>query len=316
MRAVIFVIMIVLISAGAYAEAGPKPVGPIYGSTGTVYAPGKLGVIFKYDSFDQDSIYDDNDEKNYSPSEIKGAYDKKVTHYQTTFRYGILPRFDIRLAVHYFQKDLKRHAAKNTPAGINHVYMDDDNSGIGDSVLMGRYQVFSQKAGDPVFFAVGAGVKMPTGSTSETGANGTLLPVFLQNGSGSWDPKVEMGLSKVFDRFRIDSHMMYTFNREGSQDTKKGNCLRYNVSGSYALSKHFDAELELFGRHQAKTEIDGDKNNNSGFTAHYLIPGIKFKFGQRGHAGIALPYVVNRNTNGEMLMDEDYRVMLKLALFF
>lgn len=292
-----------------------KPVGPLYGSTGMVYSPGKLGVITKFESFKADDYYSDNDKKNYDSSEINGATRKKVTKVQTTFRYGVMPRFDVRLVLSHFSKELDRHSAKNSPNGVKHVYMDDSNSGFGDMVAMGRYQVLSQKAGAPVFLAVGAGVKMPTGSTSARADNGKRYPVFLQSGTGSWDPKVELGLSKVFDRFRIDSHTMYTHKTEGEQDTKGGNCLRYNVSGSYALSKAFDVQLEFFGRNQGKTEVDGEKNDSTGFHNQYLVPGIKVKFAKRSHFGISVPIAVNRSTNGEQLMEE-HRIQAKLALFF
>jgi len=307
------VIIFAAISASAFADA--KPVGPLYGSTGTVYSPGKLGIIFKYESFEQEDYYADNDKKNYDKSEINGATRKQVTKIQNTIRYGVMPRFDVRLVLNYMSKELDRHSARKTPNGLMHAYKEDDNSGLGDSILMGRYQILSQKAGAPVFLAVGAGIKMPTGSRSETGANGKLLPVFLQNGTGSWDPKAEIGLSKMFGRFRVDSHMMYTFKTEGAQDTKSGNCFRYSVAGSYALSKLFDAELEFFGRNQAKTEVDGNEKADTGFHTQYIIPGLKVKFGKRGHFGVSVPYMVNRSTNGEQLM-EKYRLAAKLALFF
>jgi hypothetical protein len=173
----------------------------------------------------------------------------------------------------------------------------------------------SQKAGAPVFLAVGAGVKMPTGKTSAKDSTGKLAPVFLQAGTGSWDPKFEIGLSKVLPRFRFDSHMMYTFNREGDQDTKKGNCFKYNLSGSYALNKYFDAQLELVGKRQGKTEVKGVKNDSTGFTKHYIVPGVKFKFSKKAHFGVSVPYLYSLDTNGEQLA-EKYIIASKLAFHF
>jgi len=313
MHKILSIVAIIAVFATS-AFAGGKPMGPIYGSTGTVFKPGKIGVIFKYETVEMDEFYSDMHKKSYKKEQVKGAYNKEVSKYQMTLRYGVMPRFDVRFITNFVSKKLDRHMAKKTPMGMQHIYMNDDNSGLGDSAIFGRYQVMSQKAGDPFFLAVGAGIKMPTGSTSEED-NGKKLPVFLQNGSGSWDPKFEVGLSKVMGSFRLDTHMMYSFNTEGAQDTKKGNCLKYNVAGTYALNNLFDASLELRGHNQQKTEINGVKKADSGFTVHYIVPGLKVKFGRKGLFGVSMPYVIQRNTNGEQLA-EKYRFQSKLSLFF
>lgn len=314
-RIMIGIFVLVFMCTVAMAETPQvKAVGPILGSTGTVFTPGKIGIVFKYMTFDMEDMYDGNTKKDYDKDEIMGAYKKSVTRYQGVFRYGIFPRFDIRLVSTFVSKELDRHMKKMTPAGPKHVYKSDDNMGLGDTSLISRYQVLSQKAGDPVFFALGAGIKMPTGSTDEK-ADGTKLPVFLQNGSGSWDPMFEVGLSKAMGRLRLDSHMVYVLNTEGAQDTKKGDMIKYNLSASYAVHKFIDLQLELFGRYMDKVEVDGSKLSNTGGHVQYIVPGVKVKFGKRGHFGVAVPYVINRNLNGEQLVD-DYRVVGKVALFF
>lgn len=291
----------------------PKPVGAVNSSNGSVFSKGKYGVIFKYIYRQQDQLYDGSDEVDFirpqKGQKGKKAYEKTVQKYQLTLRTGISDNFDARLIIPFLDKEMKRMSFKDD--------FTDSNSGIGDIKLISRYRIMSQKKKDPFNLAVGAGLKMPTGKTDEEDSSGKT-PGFLQTGSGSWDPIVELGAHKIIDRHWLSSHLIYVMTTEGDlgdYDFERPDVFKYNFAYAYALSNLFDLQLELNGVVKSKAEKDGIKNDNSGGHVIYLSPGIHFKFRKGMHLDLCVPIPVYRDLNGTQL-SEDYGVVVKLAMTF
>ena len=140
----VFLVLCVLIvfasPAGAEQKSkspkGPKPVGTVNSSNGSVFPVGKYGVILKYYNIDKDQLYNGTDkvdfvrpQKGRKPG--KKVYEKSIQSARLVLRTGIFENFDARLIVPYFfNKELKR-SSFNTD-------FSDDNSGIGDIKLLSR----------------------------------------------------------------------------------------------------------------------------------------------------------------------------------
>jgi len=292
---------------------GPKPVGAANSSNGGVFSKGKYGVIFKYFYFKQDQLYNGTDEVDFirpqKGQKGKKAYEKTVQDCRLTLRTGISDNFDARLIIPFLDKEMKRMSFKND--------FTDSNSSIGDIKLISRYRIMSQKKKDPFNLAVGAGLKMPTGETDEKDSSGKT-PGFLQTGSGSWDPIVELGAHKVMGQHWLSSHLIYLITSKGDlgdYDFEKPDVFKYNFAYAYALSYLFDLGLELNGVVKSKAEKDGIRNDNSGGHVIYLSPEIHFKFRKGMHLDLCVPISVYRDLNGTQL-SEDYRVVVKLAMTF
>ena len=188
----------------------PKPVGPVNMSTGTVFPKGKAAVSIKATFFQKNSLYDGSEKKD---GDYNGKYERNQRSYQASLRYGLMDDFDVRVMVPYQEKSVYRRARTGTKKEDTY---KDINSGIGDVVAMGRYALWSQRDGDPLSVAVGAGVKMPTGETSKKNrspfdSSYEYMGPGFQMGTGSWDPKMELGATRMFGRHRLDSHVMYTW---------------------------------------------------------------------------------------------------------
>ncbi len=86
-----------------------------------------------------------------------------------------------------------------------------DNSGIGDMVIMGRYVVLSMQESS-YQLSIGGGVKLPTGSTNNefkqapSFAKNINTPLPTQMGTGEFEYKAELGLSKVIDNVRCNRY--------------------------------------------------------------------------------------------------------------
>ena len=343
-QAVIFVLFAWLVvwgvspaSAGPVAGKGPesdqalqerpdtKPVkciGLVNMSNGMVLPKGKIAASLKYIYVHKNSLYDGGDEKNGS---YNGKYDRVNQCVQVAAKAGLFDRFEARIMVPFWDKEFKRNAG-NPPAHADTSTL----SGLGDIVLMGRYAVLRQKDGDWLNLAVGAGMKLPTGDADAKNempfaAAHTYLGPGAQLGTGSWDPKFELGMTKFFGRSRLDAHFMLTLPGDADHDSRKGNQFKYNFGYGYALNKYFDLELELNGVDQQKHRYDGAEVNATGGHTIFLTPGIHWKITGNSHLSLGVPVVIYRDLNGYSAvpernsrygLGEDYQIVTRLGFSF
>ncbi len=159
---------------------------------------------------------------------------------------------------------------------------------------------------------------MPAGSTNEKDDSGTCMPGFLQTGSGSWDPIIELGAHKVIGRSLISSHFMYMWTstgESGEQDFKRSEMFKYNFAYAYAISGLFDFQIELNGAVKGKAELEGKTKKDTGGHVIYLSPGVHFKFHKGMHFDVCVPTPIYQDLNGTQLI-EDYRIVTKLVMKF
>jgi hypothetical protein len=86
-----------------------------------------------------------------------------------------------------------------------------------------------------VELAVIAGIKIPTGSTSQLANSGTLLESDHQPGSGSWDPLLGVAVARQFEQLTLGSSVLYRITSTGRHDFTPGQQLLFAVKGEYQL---------------------------------------------------------------------------------
>ncbi len=300
--------------AAPAGKKGPRPVGATNSSNGGVYNPGEYGVIMKYITFQQDNLYNGDDEVSFTPpgkgmKPGKKVYEKNLQQYQLILRTGLWQNIDARLIIPFFDKELKR---KSFAADFS-----DDNTGLGDMMLFSRYRLMSQKKKDPLNLAIGFGLQLPTGETDERDSSGKT-PGYLQPGGGAWSPIFEVGAHKIIGPHWFGSHLLYKNSTEGElgdKDFTRPDVFKYNVSYGYALSNYFDLQLEVNGEVKSKAELNGAAMKNSGGHSLFISPGVHFKIAKGIHCGICAPITVYRHVNG-VQPTEDYRLVAKFAVKF
>ncbi|MBL0686278.1 MAG: transporter [Sulfurospirillum sp.] len=201
-----------------------------------------------------------------------------------------------------------------------------ENSGMGDSQVITRYEILNQMKGAPLFLAVGAGMKLPTGSTNNSfstpmGERQPKQTQPMQLGSGSYDYIAEIGASKIIPNSRIDAHLIYFLTTEGKNDYKFGDKLKWNLGYSYAITKYFNIQLELDGMHLAKNELEGNSVDSSGGNFIYLTPGIHIVPSKKFDLSLGYMHMVHRDNNYNSIdmvggLSEDYRVIARLGYNF
>lgn len=296
------------------AYNGARPVGAVNSSNGGVYKKGQYGIILKYITYDQDELYDGTDSIDYTrPAQgekpSKTIKEKSYNQFQATLRAGIAENIDARVIIPFIDKELERQSYN--------MDFSEDNSGIGDIKVVTKYQFLSQKKKDPFNLALGIGLQVPTGDTDETDSSGST-PGYLQTGSGSWDPILELGAHKVIRSHWFSTYFMYKMSTEGELgdiDYEKPDVFKYNFAYAYGLSNLFDLEIELNGEAKNKAEKDGVEQENSGGHMVFLTPGVHIKFYKQMHFDVGVAFPVYRDVNGTQVT-ENYRFVSKLACKF
>lgn len=212
--------------------------------------------------------------------------------------FGVLP---------YLDKELDL----TTPGGQR---MTRSTNGIGDVPLFARYTVFQKDLpGRNLRIAPFLGLELPTGDDDDRDSFGRL-PQPLQLGSGSWDPFGGVIATYQTLDYQVDAQLSYKANTKAN-GFESGDEFQFDASLQYRLwPRELGAGVPgfLYGvietnlLHQAKNEISGTNDPNSGSTKLFLSPGLQYVTKRWIlEAIVQLPVV--QDLNGTALKD-DYSV--------
>ncbi len=239
-------------------------------------------------------------------------------------RYGLSKNFDVRVVLPY------KHIDATAQLGPNDVAID--NKGIGDMVVMGRYVILPMKEYS-YQLSVGVGVKLPTGSTDDgfkkapPFARNTNTPLPTQMGTGEYEYKVELGVSKILsDKMRIDFNTMYTYRPKAEHNYDFGNELSYDLSFTAAVTEKINLGVEYNGKYNSDTDMGEDTNpvlrsklpfKTFSGTVGYITPEIEFvPFGKpKIHVGVGVSFLAHYNV-AEYQPLEKTRYTFRLGYLF
>lgn len=156
----------------------------------------------------------------------------------------------------------------------------DQTSGIGDAIVLGRYRIINKPDYE---ISLGAGAKLPLGSTTNTNDIGIILNADLQPGSNALDIIYITSFSKRFSfrqSMNFSTRLTYRStgtNNEylGSSEYKFGNEFQafLSVSDQFLLFKQIVVPSISFKFRDVKRDIiDGNEITNTGGNWVFLIP--------------------------------------------
>ncbi len=160
-----------------------------------------------------------------------------------------------------------------------------NTNGIGDALLLIKYNIIPISILDELELSIGGGLKIPLGESQLT-SNNILIPADMQPGTGSWDylawiyfskgrllsiplsfvSNVSYRINGVNNRFEVDN-----FNYQFGNETIAQMGLTYRTD--------FISDFSLFVRYR-NAQPDLSQNAqipNTGGSWFYLVPGINFK---------------------------------------
>jgi len=223
--------------------------------------------------------------------------DLEVIAVPSVLVYGVTEKFALIGMVPYMDMTLKM-------AGI-----ERGAAGRGDSMLLGRYQVFQLDRPGETFRAQAlGGLKFPTGRDDQGDAFGRL-PQPMQLGSGSYDPVVGGIFTWQRLRWQADFDLSYKINTKAN-GFRFGDTLAHDAAFQYRLSPLTLPEqgvpsfiygvLELNGRWAERSELHGGKVGDSGGYTLFVSSGLQYVT-QRWVAEISVQLPLIQDLNGNQV---------------
>jgi len=292
----------------------------IHSKAGAMTLPeGKLKIGIKHIHLKRDRMFDGTKEVTN-----KENLDATADITLLGFIYGVSDYFDLKVITPYKTIEATANLGPNDVA--------IDNNGIGDIIIMGRYVVLPMNEYG-FQLSVGAGLKLPTGST-DSGfktappfAANENTPMPTQMGTGEYEYKAELGISKLIgENMRVDFHTMYTYRPLAEHDYDFGNELSYDLSFTGALTKNINLGIEYNGKYNSDTDMGDDTNallrqmlpfKAFSGTVGYITPEIEFMPFDKPklHLGVGVSFLAHYNVS-EYQPLEKQRFMFRLGYLF
>jgi len=215
--------------------------------------------------------------------EIKGFRSRLSQSFLSEISYGLNSRISLTALFSYVMQS--RQLSKANSFGS---FQKVTSRGIGDAVLLAKYNIFPLTILDQQQLSAGLGVKTPSGRSSLKN-NGTLLSADMQPGSGSWDGILWLYYFKGFlpiTRFHFFANSSYKFNGANDQFNigstvigyKFGNEVILSAGTSYSTESLFNFSLITRYRYSRADKLGSLITANTGGHWLYLNPGINVNF--------------------------------------
>lgn len=189
----------------------------------------------------------------------------------------------------------------SAPYTFNRITMAEDTEtadGFGDPEIMAIAQVLDFAHGTWMLQA-SAGARVPLGASDQTDQTGTRLEQHLQTGSGAWAGIFGVHLMRGSGSLPLFLGASYQTNGKNDHDFSYGHVFRFNAAAQKALAGSFDLIAEVNGR-VADYDTEGATTDpNSGGTAVYLSPGLRWRFGGLFSLRSQVQIPVLENLHGE-----------------
>lgn len=227
--------------------------------------------------------------------------------------YGISDRFTVTGTFSYVRKE--RVTGLQTGTSQQQLFA----SGIGDAVLMLKYDVIEQSLWKPYHFAIGSGTKIPLATNSLT-SNGLALNADMQLGTGSWD-----GVVWTFFSYTIRSQNINIFTANSFKLTSKAE--RFNENDNYKFGNEINSMLGITGpafnrffynlrlkyRYATSDSRNGSNLPSTGGEWLNFEPGIGAQLSDRFSLQVSGEIPLYRNVNGTQ---PSTTYILSASLFF
>ncbi|MEM6806652.1 MAG: hypothetical protein AAF696_34950 [Bacteroidota bacterium] len=165
------------------------------------------------------------------------------------------------------------------------------NNGIGDGIILLRYNFLHGAKHPEVDFLLGAGPKFPFGPANFTDDRGITLPADLQPGTGAWDAIFWTNFSRrALFRDNLSFNLTATYRLTGTNPVYNGS-LAYKFGNEFQVQWGFqdrfllgslvvDPIIAFQYRTVAADRIDGSIFENTGGHWVNLRPGLNINIGQ------------------------------------
>ncbi len=191
--------------------------------------------------------------------------------------YAITPMWTTRVVVPFVRKSMDFTAFGGA--------QEYSTSGVGDVLVDTKWIFFSEnQLKGTTRMGIQGGVKIPVGETGAIMRDGTVAPLPLQLGSGSWDFPLKALFTMTRDRFGLLANAGYRINTRDA-GFEAGDVFSYDVALGLRLApwiykslrdKSLIVYVELNGEVARRGQIAGAPNPDSGGHVLFLSPDVQW----------------------------------------
>ncbi len=238
---------------------------------------------------------------------LNGSYERYATaNFILTFRFNSRWSFNAIVPI-------TKRSSRNVTAGGSESMRA---SGLSDIALLTGFNAFADsKPNYAMQWSFLVGFKLPTGKTNATSADGDLVDMRIQSGTGSVDYLFMSDISKQFNRFEFLGDFVYRRNAQGAHGFQFGDFMNYRLGARYRLFDTSTAivaidpvrnRFQVFGGINFDGEWEGRERDhhavipNTGGHTFLISPAVRFQWTKVG-LGINYQIPVTHQLHGRQL---------------
>ncbi len=283
---------------------------------------GVLNISLTHEYINQDQIYVG------SSRSVVGAIPEKHDEVQTLNERNVLQilsglsdRLSVSLDVPFIHRE---HSHIDHDAGGS-VWQSWIFSGLGDISVASEYALLLPAGDSDSYLGISAGLKLPSGITHATNAEGEEAEVTIQPGTGSTDAIIRLNYRRsvttvpafggLWSSLPITLGLSYQVSGRGTNDYRFGNVFLAHVGTEYQFAKRADFLFQINGRFQDFADVGstGEPRENTGGTWIFASPGLGIQLSDALSASAYVQLPAYQNVHG---IQQTASVNLALALSF
>ncbi len=212
--------------------------------------------------------------------EISDPLDRtsSVSSFNLELEYGISEKVSVLISSAYVIKNRETTVRSNVDNSKEVISFD--GKGIGDVIILGKYEIITPSILSPLGLTIGGGVKLPVGSYTQA-VDGTRLAIDLQPGTGSTDVLLWGNFYKGFQPISLAFFITTLYRYAGSNldGYRFGDELILSVGGEYYYTDYLTFSLSARGRFAAEDFWGGRFLPSTGGTYYDILPSLIYSEG-------------------------------------
>lgn len=201
-----------------------------------------------------------------------------VSSFNFELEYGLSEKVSLLVSGGYVLKH--RQTTVRSSSDNSREVIAFEGKGIGDVIILGKYEIITPSILSPLGLTIGAGVKLPVGSYTQE-VEGSRLAIDLQPGTGSTDVLLWGNFYKGFQPINLAIFLTGLYRYAGSNldGYRFGDEYLFSVGSEYYLTDFLTFSLSVRGRFSDKDFWGGRFLPSTGGTYYELLPSIIYTEG-------------------------------------
>ena len=224
--------------------------------------------------------------------------------------YGFSPAWSVTAMIAAVEHERRNKATGG--ASSDHVVR---TRGVGDGLVLLKYNVTGLRTGSPRELTLGGGLKLPLGRTDLT-SQGIILAEDMQPGTGSWDG-IFWGYASQgsFPTATSDIFLSASYRLTGTSDREYrfGNEFITNIGVRHRPWSSFDYSLAVRYRRTEANRRSGSEIPNTGGKWIYFAPGLNVRLSDNLSLRFSGQIPIDRDLNGTQLTNS---LTASVSLFY